>query len=219
MEKTNQKREQIRSYLALRKCVGLIGMLLPFVLMLGVLLVFDEKAVRRTISLYYHTGMRDVFVGAVCAIALFMFFYKGRDNWDDWTGNFAGLFAVGIALFPTVAQKPYNCIAKVHFICAIAFFVLLVVFTLVLFPRKDGNPKPRKLLRNVIYYVCGSIMVACLGAILIFMGFFDARFPESAFVFWAETVALVAFGISWLVKGGTILRDKPEIAAGNMETQ
>jgi len=66
---------QTYSYLALRKAVGWIGILLPFVLMLGMVLLFKEEVVLRNISLYYHSGMRDVFVGAICAIALFVFFY------------------------------------------------------------------------------------------------------------------------------------------------
>ena len=90
---------QTYSYLALRKAVGWIGILLPFVLMLGMFLVFNEKPVLKTISLYYHSGMRDVFVGAICSIALFLFFYKGYNKWDNWAGNLAGFFAVGIALF------------------------------------------------------------------------------------------------------------------------
>jgi len=30
----------------------------------------------------------------------------------------------------------------------------------------------------------------------------------SYFVFWAETVALIAFGVSWITKGGTLYPDK-----------
>lgn len=199
---------QTYSYLALRKAVGWIGILLPFVLMLGMFLVFNEKPVLKTISLYYHSGMRDVFVGAICSIALFLFFYKGYNKWDNWAGNLAGFFAVGIALFPTAEKGPNNWIGIVHFICAASFFLILSVISMFMFTRKKPNPTRQKRTRNKIYVICGLIMIACLISILIYFSFYDADNSQSRFVFWAETVALNAFGVSWLTKGGTLYPDK-----------
>ncbi len=51
-------------------------------------------------------------------------------------------------------------------------------------------------------------MVACTSAILVFLGFLSKSYPQSTFVFWAEAIALIAFGISWLTKGGTLYPDK-----------
>jgi hypothetical protein len=90
---------QIHSYLSLRKAVGWIGILLPFVLVLGNILIFGEREVLTNMSVYYHTGMRDIFVGAICAIALFLFFYRGYDRWDDRSADLAGIFALGVAFF------------------------------------------------------------------------------------------------------------------------
>lgn len=53
-------------------------------------------------------------------------------------------------------------------------------------------------------------MLACLIAIAIYKNSSYADNSECSFVFWAETVALVAFGISWLTKGETIYPDKPK---------
>ncbi len=208
METRNNHLNQTYSYLALRKAVGWIGISLPFVLMLGVFLIFRGEMVLNSISLYYHSGMRDVFVGAICAIALFLFFYKGYDKWDNRAATLAGFFAVGIALFPTVEAKPYNWVAIVHFICASSFFLTLAVYSMFLFTRKEAYPTKRKLTRNKIYITCGSVMIACLIAIMLFLVFFEPGHPESDFVFWAETIALVAFGVSWLTKGGTLYPDK-----------
>lgn len=198
---------QTHSYMALRKAVGWIGILLPFALVLGTFLLFGSRSILRNISLYYHSGMRDVFVGALCAIALFLFFYKGYDRRDNIAGNLAGFFALGIAFFPTVLEGPYNWQAFVHFACAGFFFLILALFSLFLFTRSEPHPSKEKLRRNVIYITCGLIMVIALSGILLFMAFFAGRYPRSRFVFWAETVALVAFGISWLTKGGTLYPD------------
>jgi uncharacterized membrane protein YobD (UPF0266 family) len=57
-------------------------------------------------------------------------------------------------------------------------------------------------------------MLVCLIAIVIYKNFIHTETSESPFVFLAETVALVAFGISWLTKGETIYPDKPEKTSG-----
>ena len=191
------------SYLALRKAVGWIGILLPFVLMLGGRLIFREDLTIKNISLYYYTGMRNVYVGALCSIGLYLFFYKGYDQWDNWANNLAGFFAVIIALFPTVREGPYDWQAYVHFYSAACLFVILSGISLFLFTKTDSDPTKRKLKRNKIYLTCGSIMIGSLIATEIFIIFFEDDHPQSDFEFWAETIALVAFGVSWLTKGGT----------------
>jgi hypothetical protein len=196
------------SYLALRKAVGWIGMLLPFILMFGVLLINKGGVIQKSISHYYYTDMRDVFVGSLCAIALFLFFYSGYDKWDDWAGNVAGFFAIGVAWFPTTDVGPSNVIGKIHFVCASFFFLTLSVFAMVLFRKKKENPTTQKLIRNKIYLICGFIMIACLIAIVIYYNFIYKNSSKYCFVFWAESIALIAFGISWLVKGGTLYQDK-----------
>jgi hypothetical protein len=196
------------SYLALRKAVGWIGILLPFILMLGVFIIFNGEIIQESISHYYYTEMRNVLVGALCAIALFMFFYSGYDKWDDWAGNVAGFFAIGVAWFPTTELGSSNLIGKIHFACAAIFFLTLAVFSLFLFTKKGSNPTQQKLRRNKIYVICGLIMIACLIAIFIYFNFIHNDNSDSSFVFWAETVALIAFGVSWLTKGGTLYPDK-----------
>jgi hypothetical protein len=204
----NELLSQTYSYLALRRAVGWIGILLPFVLMLGTSVLFREKAVLKTISLYYHSGMRDVFVGSICSIALFLFFYKGYDKWDNRACNIAGFFAVGIALFPTARQGPQDWVGMVHFICAAVFFIILSGISMFLFTRAKPDPTKQKVARNKIYLICGLVMMTSLTGILVCFGFFKFEKSQSCFVFWAETVALIAFGVSWLTKGGTLYPDK-----------
>lgn len=208
MKKNIEQLDKIYSYLSLRKAVGWIGILIPVVLPLGAVVIFGENTIRNNISVYYHSGMRDVFVGALCSIALFLFFYKGYNKWDNRTANLAGLFALGIAFFPTVPDGPYNTSATIHFICAATFFVILAIMSLYFFTRTKPGATRQKLIRNKIYIICGLVMVASAGAVPLFLLFLRQKYPESTFVFWAETVALVAFGISWLTKGGTLYPDK-----------
>jgi hypothetical protein len=195
------------SYLALRKAVGWIGILLPFTLMLGVYLIYGGDLTLSTISQYYYSGMRDVLVGALCAIALFLFFYRGYSKLDDLLGNIAGICALCIAWFPTTESGPLDLSGSIHLGAASLFFIVLSIFSIIIFRRKGSSPTRQKLKRNRIYLICGIVMLASLAAIAIFF-VFSGNDPHSGFVFWAETAALVAFGVSWLTKGGTIHPDR-----------
>src|SRR4030088_235470 len=87
------------SYLGLRKAVGIIGIALPFVLAFGKILL-EGPGILNSVSAYYHTGMRDVFVGSLCAIAIFLMSYHGYERKDDIAGDVACIFALGVALLP-----------------------------------------------------------------------------------------------------------------------
>jgi len=197
------------SYLALRKAVGIIGILLPFAMMLGVSTIFGSDVLQDSISHYYYTGMRDVFVGALCAVALFMFFYAGYDWRDDWLSNFAGVFALGVAWFPTTKVGTIDFTGMIHLGSATALFIAFSVFSLLLFTKskKGVQPTPEKIKRNVVYKICGFVIILCIIAMVIYSIFIDEYYYIPRFIFWGETVALIAFGISWLVKGEAILAD------------
>lgn len=134
------KRSLVLSYLGLRKAIGIIGIALPFVLVCGKLLL-QGPGIQSSISHYYYTVMRDVFVGSLCAIAVFLMSYRGYGSTDNLAGKLACLFAVGVALFPITPE--YNptthdkLIGFVHMFCAGAFFLTLAFFSLVLFRKTE----------------------------------------------------------------------------------
>lgn len=210
MNNQDNNSELIYTYWTLRNAVGWIGMLLPFVLMLGVFFIFNENVIKDSISSYYYSGMRDVFVGALCGIALFMFFYYGYDEWDNWTANLAGIFALGVAWFPTTESGTSDLIGKIHFTFAALLFLTLAYFSLFLFTKSEKGvpPSREKSIRNKIYIICGITILVCVISIPIYTLFIQTGNSVSPFVFWAETVALIAFGISWLTKGETLFPDK-----------
>ena len=61
--------------------------------------------------------------------------------------------------------------------------------------------------------ICGLVMIACLVVIFIYFNFIQSDNSDSSLVFWGETIALIAFGISWLTKGGTLYPDKTILAS------
>ena len=99
--------ELIISYMFLRKTVGWIGSLLPIVLIAGNTIFFTSPR-PGSMSGYYYTSMRNVFVGALCALGVFLLASAGYDEVDRWITNIAGFCAIGVAFFPT---KPSVCTA------------------------------------------------------------------------------------------------------------
>jgi hypothetical protein len=198
---------------ALRRAIGLIGIGLPIVLPLGKVL-FSGPGLPATISAYYYTDMRDVLVGAMCAIGVYLLYYPGYDRGDNLTTALAGLGAITLALSPTTPPAPAvptraEVVAGVvHYTGAGVFFLALAYMSYFRFTRTAGDPTEQKLRRNVVYRVCGVVMVVAIaGAVLLDtvlpVAVLDAVLP----VFWLEALAVLAFGLSWLVKGETLLRD------------
>jgi hypothetical protein len=89
----------IISYLSLRRIVGAIGILLPFVLRLGI--IAFSHPIPYSISSYYYSPMRNILVASLCALGVFLIAYKGYDGLDTGITNVAGGAAIGVALFPT----------------------------------------------------------------------------------------------------------------------
>jgi hypothetical protein len=223
-ETENSNPQMLISYLLLRKLIGILGIMLPIALLLGSITAGDCNEVQNSISDYYHTNMRDVLVGVMCAVALFLFAYKGYDYKDALAGNLGCLFALGVAFFPTTIGSPLepcniestinsSIIGKIHLTSASLFFSVLIYFSLVLF-TKSKRPKSefsiQKKRRNTIYKCCGYIMIACVVLIAIYFLFLEERFPnlhQLDPIFWLESIALWAFGTSWLTKGQLLFKD------------
>jgi hypothetical protein len=217
MGPTSASDKLVHSYLFLRRAIGFLGIGLPFVLVAGKL-VIDGGGLLNSISGYYYSGMRDVYVGAMCAIGVFLLSYRGYDRIDDIAGSVAAMAAVGVAVFPTTPGSDVSLadeiIGLLHIVFAAVFFLTLAFFCLVLFTKSDkDNPTEHKAKRNILYVTCGVIILVCLLFIVICGWFFDDATKSLYPALWLESAAILAFGTAWLTKGGTLLRDKPSPAA------
>ena len=94
-----RNRSIIISYLSLRRLIGILGILLPFICVLGGLL-FSDLPVRSSISSYYHTNMRDFFVCLLVGVSLFLLTYKGRERIDNIVTSIIGFTGLGVAVLP-----------------------------------------------------------------------------------------------------------------------
>ena len=64
--------------------------------------------------------------------------------------------------------------------------------------------------RNKIYRISGYVILASLILIALYKFYLESKFvnlQDYKPVFWLESLALIAFGFSWLTKGEAILSD------------
>ncbi|HEY1040450.1 MAG TPA: hypothetical protein VGF30_13640 [Bacteroidia bacterium] len=217
----------VLSYLTVRKIIGILGLLFPLILFLGSFILGKCCEIQPSISNYYHTNMRDVFVGYVCTLSIFLFSYKGYDLTDRIVSALTGIFGLIVALMPTNLKtdpitglipqcniwcnvERHNWIGIVHLAAAGLFILGMAYFTLFLFTKGETKPTSQKLIRNKIYRIAGYIMLGCIAILIVFFALPDNVSEPLLIlkpVFWLETIAFLAFGFSWLVKGGALLKD------------
>lgn len=252
-ERDPRLNELVINYVYLRKTVGWIGGLLPVVLLVGNM-IFTTN-VPDSVSSYYYTHMRNVLVGVLCALGVFLIAYAGYDEWDRWITNIAGGCAIGVAFCATkpavCGPRPLTCpapsvralsqtqtiVGDIHVVFAMLMFVALAVMALRFAkttsagaapvtstigriwsflgfdPAPSDDPRTaRKKLRNVIYRACGFVIVACV-VLAVVSNFLPQSFTSGIPVLYIlESIAVFAFGVSWFVKGQTllpVLKDKP----------
>jgi hypothetical protein len=233
----------IRSYMVLRNAIGVIAVGLTFVVFLGNWAIFSHhrfacllpigNQLPDSLSGYYYSHMRDVFVVGMCAAGVFLFFYRGDDRWERWLTNAAGAFALAIALFPTsqphvspgcgpvtlILPQPApheSDLAKVHTGCLIGLMatIALVVWR---YTRDHSEEQKSKMVaedqevernsglksrHNKWYYGCIAAMIAAgIFALIQEFMFSNQVKADAPWLFYAELVAFVAFGVAWFVKG------------------
>lgn len=192
-----------------RQLIGYIGLVLPFLLIFIAIARDGVEQWREleSVSAYYYTGAVAAFVGMLVALALFLFTYRGFENehhWADrWAANIAACAALVVAFFPTAAPSGVDplkwwtpMMGVIHHVAAVVLFSMFAVFALWLFrlTAEGEQPTAGKRRRNAVYVVCGIVIVGCI----VWAGV-SGRNDRP--IFWPESIALIAFAVSWLVKG------------------
>ena len=224
-QRSADRNQLVISYMALRKFVGWIGTLLPIVLLVGGAL--SSQARPDSMSGYYYTDMRDVFVGALCALGAFLGAYDGYDWVDRWITNVAGFGAIGVAFCPT---KPTVCTPGAHpcppssvaqlsagqqVVGDFHVFFAVTTFTMLgLMALRFGTGGERYRGENLIYRASGITILSC-----VLLAILSNLVPASVSAGWPllfifEAVAVFAFGVSWFVKGWTMEVARDQIPAG-----
>ena len=210
----------VLSYLSLRRAVGTAGLLLPVIL--GPVGWMAGIELQANMSSYYHTPLRDIFVGTLCAMAVFLFCYRGYGWIENWTANLGGISALGVALFPIdYAADPLHqrsWTGAMHSLSGGVFFCVLAFYSLYHFPRfgrpdrpGDDEPIDKRLERNTLYVVTGmtilSSMIAMGAYLMVLPTPWKVWLDRYHALFWLEWIAVWSFALAWLAKGRTIITE------------
>jgi hypothetical protein len=204
----------VRSYLIMRAFVGALGIALPFLLVLGDGLVLDGDPFPRTsLSSYYYSGVRELFVGTLSATGVFLFTYKVADRTlDNTLSVLAGIAVAVVALLPTglpsgAEETPLqellgeSVVETIHYVAAGAFILALAVICF-FFGVREGARPPRDGRRSPAFWrryhwTCA----AAIGVALAWIGVTELFGGPPNSLLYGEAVAAWAFGASWLAKG------------------
>lgn len=207
----------VRSFLIMRVLVGALGVALPFTLVLIDGVWFNGEPFPRTsLSAYYYSGVRELFVGALSAIGVFLIAYKVAEvNLDNTLSLLAGFAALGVALFPTgrpadsVRLMPLqdrlgeSLVSTFHYGAAGVFIVSLAVISYFFGKREGARPPTPNTRRSPrfwrdFHWACTGVIAAALVWILV-TGVWNVG-PDEALLY-GEAMSVWAFGVSWLWKG------------------
>jgi hypothetical protein len=194
--------------------VGVVGILLPGLLIAANWIAGDKVIVPSSMSGSYYTSARDLFVGLLCVLGIFLIF------WIQYICTLlAGVAALVVAFCPTApppnmgTEPPW--INDVHHIAAGALILTLGIFCFVL-QRNDAagianldTPAPADSAghdarqqvprwRSVLYFICGGLVFLSGGVAL-----YTEVWPTSWSTGWQslylfEAVAVFSFGIAWI---------------------
>jgi hypothetical protein len=214
----------VQSYLLIRTVVGVLGIVLPLIFLIGEFFIRGSVHVRGSISAYYHTSMRDIFVAGLCVIGFLLATYmSGQTNTlDFWFSLAAGVAVLGVVFFPTLrpglledtpkcgtTPMPEGCstvqqllgedlVAGIHYTCAVVFILSLARIAF-LFARREKEFE-HNTTKSILQKLCGWAIILAVGWVVV-GGFLGVVIWELTPLYLGEVIAVWAFGASWLLKG------------------
>jgi len=207
----------------MRLAVGALGVGLPLFLVL-----FDGVALgghpflRTSLSAYYYSGAREVFVVTLGAMGVFLITYKLAEiNLDNALSLFAGVMVILVALWPTErsdtlvgltllqSQLGESSVGHVHIFAAALFFLSLCGISF-LFGLREGERPPGKRFSPKFWRTYHWICAGVIGLALIWcVATRNLHFGSSRSLLYGEVAAVGAFGVSWVGKGWELFALRP----------
>lgn len=201
------------TYHSLRIGIALIGIVLPLLLWLGGFMSGVE--LQGSMSAYYYTPWRDVFVGGLCGVGMALYLYKGFSTEENVALNVAGACALLVGLCPTRSGDEWLPVNYLHVASAVVFFLSLAYVSLfraedTLSLIRDGHRAKRYALS---YRSLGVAMLGSPLAALAAAWFLRSPSGHTSKVFFIEAFGVWAFGFYWLVKSREMKESSADRAA------
>jgi hypothetical protein len=188
--------------------IGILAMLLPFVLIFGARITGGPALA--SLSDYYYSPMRDVFVGSFCVLGALLISYRSNSLLTRSLTIWAGLSCIGWALFPVAPAEPSShqvqLVAHLHLIFVVLTYTAFTAIGMSFAQTKDASAAVR-----MAYVICTLTMFAFFA-----LSFVPAVLPGRAVdgvtvVLSAESAALTAAGASWFVRGSRAALQDPAV--------
>jgi hypothetical protein len=185
--------------------IGILAFFLPVMMvMVSGFSTGGHPDIRKTMGDYYYSGASVFYIGIHCIIAVLLFFYKANDKAERAVSRIGALFCILIVFCP---NNSLALLRTLHYFATSCFFISHAYFSLFVFTKNNGQVYTRQaIFRNQIYKVCGIIIFMCLAMICI-IPLLRSRLPVNS-TFYLEALMYWAYGLSWLVNGSLILKDR-----------
>jgi hypothetical protein len=192
----------ISAYRALQRAVGLVALLFPAAV------VATGHQLRSSLSQYYFTDARDIFVGALCAMGLVLVCYRSGST-PDYSGdrrwsNVGGSCALILAFVPTLDEHKPDAsridwaMAVLHAASGLTLFISMAALAGCYFVRSDPEVTPQY--RNRIRLYRWSAQAIVFGLLAMVLAYFIPGLIGRVMFLVAESMAMCAFACAWLVK-------------------
>jgi hypothetical protein len=223
------KNQLVFSYLTQRNLIGWCGIVLPLAISIFPARPTTYHGFEPSISDYYYTDRGDILVVVLSVLGVFLFTYNGY-NWKEKAlTSLAALCGLAVAFVPTRVKcdlcalsvhtgtggviGPYFSGEGWHLSFAATFLLCLAIMSVHYFPKTDAKSLrtpsgklTQKAKRNRVYKICGWTMIASIAILGIYF-LVKPSLPGIPVIFLFETIAVEAFGISWITKGETLWPD------------
>ena len=194
-----------QTYVNLRVGIGVIAAALPLLLWAGGKLS-GVSGLLPSMSDYYYSHIRDIFVGALVFAGVGLYLYKGFCRPENWALNLGGFLMIGVAMFPTGESADSTIISTIHSVCAVGTFLCIAYVSIfratdTLSLLNDDNLIAR-FRRTYRALGIGMIISPLIAVVLNFGG--------TSFTFYVEAAAVEMFAAYWLVKSYELGRTKAD---------
>jgi len=200
-----------RSFIIQRRGMALLAAAFPVIFLVSSF-ILERTTFQTSISAYYWTldPERNIFVGVLCAVGVFLLLYKGYSWFEDRVLDVAGVSAVGIAFFPM--DKLGDCVssasgvtASAHGTFAVIFFACIAIICIFMSRNslKDINDPHRRAMFRRAYRWCSGTMIVSIGFAVLYRLLpeeYALFLCEKSIIFWVEAVGVWAFSAFWYIK-------------------
>ncbi len=197
-----------------QRVLGFLCLILPYSAILFGLFGIGKSNLPHwyfSISETYFSSSANCMIGLLFSTAVYFFCYQGYDWRDRLASCVSAVCCLGVISFPTYTiQVPQyiglfaltpNVSNMFHMTSAGGLFLTFALNIILLFTKGNSNTTQKKK-RNILYYVCGSVILAGLVVESLGHAWFFALVPDVPVTMIDETIMLTAFSIAWLTKSG-----------------